>query len=235
MSAARSHRLLAASTRRATDDRRGLRRADRCRPRRHVRVCAAKRASRTLRASDRGARPRATTRSTRRRSADAEYDALFRELVDARGGASRAGHARLADAARGRRAGRGVRRRSRTACRCCRSTTRSTDAEAEAFDRRVRDALGVDARPLCLRAEVRRPRDQPALRGRALRRRRDARRRRDGRERHREPAHGRARSRCAAGASAPHARRSPRRGADAPARLRAAERATGSERARSCT
>ena len=65
----------------------------------------------------------------------------------ARGRASRAADARLADAARDRRGARGPRRRCGTRCRCCRSGPRPTPPRPGAlkFDARVRNALEARA------------------------------------------------------------------------------------------
>ena len=100
--------------------------------------------ARDARRSHRGAPPRdpaprraSTTSTPRPRSADAEFDALMNELQRARGGAPRARHARLADAARRRPACRGLRRPSSTASRCSASTTPTTRTTLRAFDERV--------------------------------------------------------------------------------------------------
>ena len=72
-----------------------------------------------------------------------------------------------------------------------------TDDEVEAFDRRVaRGARDAARRRVRGRAEVRRPRDQPALRARRVHGRRDARRRQQRRERHAPTCARSARSRC---------------------------------------
>ena len=126
---------------------------------------------------------------------DAEYDALFRELQALEARASRAAHAGLADAARRRRAAAAVRR----------GRAPRADAVAQQRVRRgggARPSTGACARrsastpvEYAVRAQVRRPRDQPALPRRRVRPGRDARRRRDRR--------GRDRRTCAPCASIP--------------------------------
>ena len=64
-----------------------------------------------------------------------------------------------------------------------------TDDEVEDFARRIRDRIGARELGILGGTEIRRTRDQPALRRRRVRARRDARRRRNGRGRHRESAH----------------------------------------------
>ena len=119
---------------------------------------------------------------------DAEFDALMTELRGARARAPGAGHAGLADPARRRPPGRGVRDRRAPACRCSRSTTPTTSEELTAFDERLRRALadaGADdaAGRLRRRAEDRRPQHLADLRGRPARPRRHPRRRLPGRGR----------------------------------------------------
>ena len=69
---------------------------------------------------------------------DDEYDALLDELRAIEAAQPRARHARLADAARRRRAGLARCRRSRTRSRCCRSPTRASEEELRAW-------VGADA------------------------------------------------------------------------------------------
>ena len=121
---------------------------------------------------------------------DAEYDRLFRELQELENEISGAAYGRFADAAGGRRAGRPAFVRSCTVCRCCRSAPRTIRREAARvkFDARIRRELelGPDAPPVRVhgRAQVRRPRHQPALRAWRAQGRRNARRRRNRRGRH---------------------------------------------------
>ena len=121
-----------------------------------------------LRARDRRAQPRATTCSTRRRSAT---PSTTRCSASCR--RSKREHPELAtpdsptQRVGGAPAG-GVRSRSRIACRCCRSNNAFSDERSRGLRPRAsREALGVDAGRVRGRAQVRRPRDQPALRGRA--------------------------------------------------------------------
>ena len=80
--------------------------------------------------------PRSPTPSTTRSSAS---------CVALEEAASRAAHARLADAARRRARGRGLRAGASTSCRCSRSRTRATRRAARAWDARVRRLLGRSA------------------------------------------------------------------------------------------
>ena len=77
--------------------------------------------------------------------ADAEFDALMAELERARGGPSRPGHARFADAARGRTRGLRVRHRRRTPSAMLSLDNAYSDDELRAFDERVRRGLGCRA------------------------------------------------------------------------------------------
>ena len=111
-------------------------------------------------------------------------------------------HARLADAARRRRAGLARWRRSATCSRCSRSPTRAARRSCAPGSQRMRNHLareGIEDPEFELRrrAEDRRPGDLARLPRRRARARRDARQRRDRRGRHAQPAHDRARSRCA--------------------------------------
>ena len=121
--------------------------------------------------------------------------------------------------------------RCATRCRCCRSAPRPTPRRPapSAFDARVRKELGLaeDAPPVeyVVRAQVRRPGDQPALRGRRAGAGRDARRRRDRRGRDAEHPHDRSRSRCGCKGDARAGARGARRGLHAARRFRGAQRA----------
>ena len=141
------------------------------------------------------------TSRTRRRSADAEYDQLFRELV-----ALEAAYPALVtpDSPTQRVGGPPPARstRSATGARCCRSRTPSATTSCGRSMRRVRRGLGLPAAPepapgaaLRRRAQDRRPRDHAALRARPVRPGRDPWRRDDRRGRDRQPAddHGRPR------------------------------------------
>ena len=160
--------------------------------------------------------------------ADAAYDALFRELQALEHAHPALAHADSPTQRVGAAAGGGIRSRSRIACRCSRSTTPSATEEVGAFDRRIREALGISRGRLRGRAEIRRARDQPRLRGRPVHARRDARRRLHRRKRHanlqnraRHPAHA-----LRGEAPPPRYARGARRGVDAQARLRAPQRAS---------
>ena len=140
-----------------------------------------------------------------------QFDALMRELQALEAAASRAGHARVADAARRRAAGRGLRRRWRTPRRCSASTTPTTKTNcARSTSACARASPSSGAGQLCGRTQDRRPEHRAHLRRRPARARRHARRRRARRGRHDQRAHhpraaarparraGRAGSRCAA-------------------------------------
>ena len=75
---------------------------------------------------------------------DAEFDALMRELQALEAAHPELRHARLADPARRRPAGRGLRRPSSTWCRCCSLDNAYNEEELRAFDERVRKGLGAD-------------------------------------------------------------------------------------------
>ena len=120
---------------------------------------------------------------------DPEYDDLLRELMRARGGASRAADARLADPARRRAAAGALRPGAAPACRCCRSRTRATrtscapgSSGCATCSRKARPRRRGDR--VRHRAEDRRARDLARLRERRAGARRDARRRRDRGGRH---------------------------------------------------
>ena len=168
---------------------------------------------------------------------DAEYDALFRELQDARGRAPRAAHARLADAARRRRRRSRSSSRCATCSRCSRWPTPATTTSCSpgtSATARLLEAHGARRRPAELRhrAQDRRPRHLADLPRRPVHHGRHARQRRDRRGRDRQPAHhplapaAPARPREPAGG-----RRGARRGLPAAGRLRAAQRGARRRRA----
>ena len=182
------------------------------------------------RAARRGAARRARARTTgsttsidARRSRDAEYDRLFRELQELEEQHPELAHAGFADAARRRRAARGVRAGApRVPMLSIRNETEPRTAARQVRRRVARAALGRMRRGRVRgRAEVRRPGDQPALRGRRARRRprRAATARR---ARTSPPTCARsAASRCACKAARPRRARGARRDLHAPQRLRA--------------
>ena len=117
------------------------------------------------------AQPRATTCDDAPTITDAEYDALFRELAGARGRASGAASRRTR-----RRSASAARRRQRSTpvthrvpMLSIRNETDSPTRTPTQFDARARaSSLGADAPSArVLASQVRRPRDQPALRERA--------------------------------------------------------------------
>ena len=142
------------------------------------------------------ATPISTTCSTRPSCPDAEYDKLFQRAAGARGRAPRAAHARFADAARRRQGAGGLRQgapQGADAVDPHRDRHRRQPAPAPSTRACARElGLAEDAPPVeyVVRAQVRRPGDQPALRARRAGAGRHARRRRDRRGRHAEHPHG---------------------------------------------
>ena len=166
------------------------------------------------------ARSSATTASTttrpRPRSPTREYDALFRELQAARGRAPGARHARLAHAARGFRAQRGLRRRSRTACRCSRSPTPSTTRTSPPSTGAAAKGSSAEAVEYACELKFDGLAVTLAYEDGLLRAGRHARRRRRGRGRDREPAHRALDPAAPRGEEAAEAARGARRGAHVP-------------------
>ena len=122
-------------------------------------------------------------------------------------------------------------RRSPTTCRCCRSTTRSTASELEAWYERIAKLVPEPMR-VRRRAQARRARDVAALRRRPARAGRDPRRRRHRRGRHAQRAHDRRRPAAARRGAA--SRRASRCAARCSCRSRRSRRSTAA-RARPAT
>ena len=77
---------------------------------------------------------------------DAEYDRLYRELLELEEAHPDAPHRRLADAARRRRAGAASSPSTRTSCRCCRSANTFNEEELAAWEERIVRIAGDDVR-----------------------------------------------------------------------------------------
>ncbi len=97
----------------------------------------------------------ATSSSTIPTISDAEFDRLVNELKAARGGASGADHAGLADAARGRRRRARVSRRAQHRPPMLSLDNAFSYEELDKFDRRVRELTGREARRIHRRAQIR--------------------------------------------------------------------------------
>ena len=128
---------------------------------------------------------------------DAEYDAAVSRAAGARERAPGARHARFADAARRRRAAPASSTPVTHRVPMLSLDNAFTDDEVEAFDRRVREALGADAVEYAAEPKFDGLAISLAYENGVFVRRRDARRRRDRRERHARTCARSARSRCA--------------------------------------
>ena len=166
-------------------------------------------------AGNRGARPSATIRTTRRPSPmpTTTRCASAQRAIEAALSGTR--HGGFAVAESRRRAVRALRQGAPCACRCCRSTTPLPTQDVADFVGRVRalpQARQTIEIAFTRRAEDRRALDVAALRGRRARHGRDARRRRRRRGRHRQHPHARGRAAQAEGPQCARRLRGARRG-----------------------